>query len=257
MIFCNLGSGSKGNSHYICGDRRGLLIDQGFSLKNLLHRMESAGLDPHNVAGLLLTHEHADHLRGVGLFARRFRVPVYLTELTLAAIPPKLFAKVETRTFTSGDILKIDDLTIKTFHIPHDAVDPVAVIASNAQRRLAIITDLGSVTQSLLSNLQDLDLLFLESNHDLTMLAEGPYPLFLKQRIRRRTGHLSNEQALEFLDRLPSNGRLKHLVLGHLSEINNHPQVVRQTFLRIAGSLAPGIQLEIASQSIPGTAFKL
>ncbi|MGC9365310.1 MAG: MBL fold metallo-hydrolase [Fidelibacterota bacterium] len=257
MIFCNLGSGSKGNSTYVQDDGPALLVDQGFSLKNLLFRMTAANLDPQTVSAILLTHEHSDHLAGVGTFARRYRVPVYTTEKTLSKIPERIQKNLNFRTFQSGDELDIAGMRIKTFHIPHDAVDPIGLVIAGKNYRLGIITDIGTEVQYLRAYLQDLDLLFLESNHDIEMLDNGPYPLWLRTRIKSRVGHLSNEQAAGLFRQLSLNGRLKHLVLAHLSEQNNTPDLVRKTFQLITDSATCMPQLHIASQSLPGQCIEL
>jgi phosphoribosyl 1,2-cyclic phosphodiesterase len=253
MIFCNLGSGSKGNCSYIRHQQKALLIDQGFSLKNLLERMEICGIDGQSVGAIILTHEHSDHFKGVGIFARRYGVPVYLTAQTAKSIYSDVFNKVILKTFTAGDELAIEDLTVKTFHIPHDAADPIGIVVSAEKIKIAVVTDLGTVAESVLVHITDPDLLFLESNHDMTMLLNGPYPLHLKQRIKSRVGHLSNEQSLELLQRLSHNGRLRHLILGHLSEINNHPAIVRELFEKKTAVPARTFQIDIADQYQPTT----
>jgi len=183
MIFCNLGSGSKGNCTFVKDSGLALLIDQGFSLKSLSQRMALVGLNPRQVGAIILTHEHEDHLRGIGSFARRFRVPVYLTNLTYRSIPVDFLRHTEIRLYTVGDELQIHDFKVKTFHIPHDAADPIAVVITGNRHRIGIITDIGSVAQYLREYLTNLDLLFLESNHDITMLDNGPYPLWLIKRL--------------------------------------------------------------------------
>jgi len=257
MIFCNLGSGSKGNSTYVQGSCPALLIDQGFSVKNLLLRMETVGLDANKVGAVLLTHEHSDHLRGIGIFARRFHVPVFITATTYKAISPALLKNVEVRHFTAGDELLFHDLKVKTFHIPHDAADPVAVIVSGNDKRIGIITDVGAEIQLLHQHLKDLDLLFLESNHDMEMLDNGPYPLHLIKRIKSRVGHLSNEQAKALFEQLSLNGKLRHLILGHLSEKNNDPKIVKKLFQKTAQKIASKVQLSIALQNKAGPLIEL
>ncbi len=257
MIFCNLGSGSKGNSTYVQGGGPALLIDQGFSVKNLLFRMETVGLDANKVGAVLLTHEHSDHLRGVGIFARRFHVPVYITAATYEAISPVLLKNVDVQHFTAGDKLSFHDLKVKTFHIPHDAADPVAVIVAVNDKRIGIITDVGTEIQLLHQHLKDLDLLFLESNHDMEMLNNGPYPLRLIKRIKSRVGHLSNEQAKALFERLSPNGKLRHLILGHLSEKNNDPKIVKKLFRKTVQKIDPKVQLNIALQNKAGPLIEL
>lgn len=257
MIFCNLGSGSKGNCTYVRDSSPALLIDQGFSLKNLLVRMEQAELDPQQVAAILLTHEHSDHLAGVGIFARRFHVPVYITTKTLKKIPFKIIKNVKVVEFTSGDELAIAGMKIKTFHIPHDAADPIGIVISGRQHRVGIITDIGNEVKYLREYLNNLDLLFLESNHDVVMLDNGPYPLWLVKRIKSRVGHLSNEQAASLFRQLALDGRLKHLILAHLSEQNNTPELVLEQFMPLIDKSEIMPQLHVATQHEPGRKIEL
>jgi phosphoribosyl 1,2-cyclic phosphodiesterase len=249
MIFCNLGSGSKGNCTYLRHQQKAILIDQGFSLKVLAERFVYCGLNPQDVAAVVVSHEHSDHVKGLGVFARRYQVPVYLTEATYAVLPPDLLKNVPVHFFQSGKTFVVEDYEITPFHIPHDAADPVGFILAAGGKRAAIVTDLGSVSQAVLMHLQDLDLLFLEANHDLKMLLEGPYPLDLKHRIRSRVGHLSNEQSLELFNQLNTNGRLKQLILGHLSEINNQPEIVSRIFHQHPACRL--LQVTIATQAMP------
>ncbi len=257
MIFCNLGSGSKGNSTFIQDTGPALLIDQGFSVRKLVDRMETAGLNPRQVGAVILTHEHSDHLQGVGIFARRYRVPVYITAKTFTAIPEKILKNVNVIQYTAGDELAIADLKVKTFHIPHDATDPVAMVISGAKHRVGVITDIGTEVQYLREYLYNLDLLFLESNHDVVMLDNGPYPLWLRMRIKSRVGHLSNEQAAVIFEQLALDGRLKYLILGHLSEQNNTPDIVREQFVNLLRQKTPTVQISIAKQHEPGPVFLL
>ncbi len=257
MIFCNLGSGSKGNCTYIQNNGKALLIDQGFSLKNLTSRMDEVNLSPANVSAIILTHEHSDHIKGAGIFARRHKIPIYMTKKTFQAIDPKKLTKVKVEFFTSGDTLSLQNIKIKTFHLPHDAADPIGIVASSGGRRLGIVTDLGAVTQSVLHYISDLDLLFLEANHDMFMLLNGPYPLQVIQRIKSRVGHLSNEQSLDLFNRISHNGRLKYLVLGHLSEINNDAQIVRELFENTKTENTISYKIEIASQNSPGAVINI
>ncbi len=253
MIFCNLGSGSKGNSTFIQSQTTSILIDQGFSVKNLRERFEQAGLLPDSVAAILITHEHTDHTRGVGTFARRYKIPVYVTERTAAVIDDKIKKNIEMRHFVTGDMIQIGDLRIKTFHIPHDAQDPIGMVVSAENKRIGILTDIGEVRQSVLYQLTDLNLLFLEANHDTEMLINGSYPLSVKQRIKSRMGHLSNSQSLDLLRRLSSNEKMLHLILGHLSEENNLPDIVNGLFSEHAQKWAAQYKLELAYQHKPGT----
>lgn len=257
MIFCNLGSGSKGNCSYVQDNGLALLIDQGFSLKNLLVRMEQVNLDPEQVGAILLTHEHSDHLAGVGIFARHYHIPVYITTETKRKIPEKILKNIAVVEFTSGDELQIADFKVKTFHIPHDAADPIGVVITGKKHRVGIMTDIGNEVQYLREYLNNLDLLFLESNHDVFMLDNGPYPLWLRKRIKSRVGHLSNEQAATVFRQLALDGRLKHLILAHLSEQNNTPDLVLEQFMRLVDKSTAGVELHVATQHKPGLKINL
>ncbi len=251
MIFCNLGSGSRGNCTYLQHQKQAILIDQGFTGRNLLLRCTQAGLDLGSVGAILVTHEHSDHVNGVGVVARRFGIPVYMTAKTRDHVPEKILRNIELRLFGSGDTLTVEDIRIKTFHIPHDAADPIGLVASAGGQRVGILTDLGTVSQSVLFHIDNLDLLFLESNHDMFMLLNGPYPLRVIQRIKSRVGHLSNDQSVELFRRIGVNGSLRYLVLGHLSESNNDPEVVRDFFEEVRRDQNSDFHIEIATQNHP------
>jgi phosphoribosyl 1,2-cyclic phosphodiesterase len=257
MIFCNLGSGSKGNSTYIQSEKGAILVDQGFSGREIVSRLTQAGLSPKNVAGIILTHEHSDHLRGVGTFARKYDVPVYLTERTFHSISPNFLKKVKVHFFNTGNLFFVEDIAIKAFYLPHDAADPVGIVASDNFIKIGIVTDLGYVAQSVLQHISDTDLLLLEANHDISMLVNGPYPLNLIQRIKGRMGHLSNDQSIDFLKRIPNNSKLKHLVLGHLSEINNTPEIVRKLFEEDRANNSKSYKINLTSQYHPGDIISL
>ena len=252
MYFCNLGSGSKGNSTFIQSNGSGILIDQGFSGKNVVERLNKVDIDPKEVQAIVISHEHSDHIKGTGIFARRFDVPVYITKETASSIKDGFFKKVNLKYFNSGDDFRIGNLNLHAFHIPHDASDPVGFICSDGNKKVAIATDIGDVRNAVTHYVSDLDLLFLESNHDRDMLENGPYPLYLKQRIKSRVGHLSNRQSLEFLNIVRTqNPNLKHLILGHLSEKNNHIDRVKRLFDDNASQKAENYTIDIASQDKP------
>ncbi|MBN2282061.1 MAG: MBL fold metallo-hydrolase [Candidatus Marinimicrobia bacterium] len=259
MIFCNLGSGSRGNSSYIECDGTSVLIDQGFSAIELTRRMQETGLHPESVKAIILTHDHHDHSKGIGVFARKYKTPVYLTEFTRNILPADLLKNVIVKTFTTGDTFHIANITFKSFHIPHDAVDPVGFIISSKDKHMAHLTDLGKPIQSVIYQLNSysFDLVFLESNHDPEMLRTGPYPLKLQMRIKSRDGHLSNDQSLELLTKINQNGHLRHLVLGHLSEENNHPDLVRNIFQRYKTENNHNFQITIAKQTEPTNIIEL
>ena len=259
MIFCNLGSGSKGNSTYIKSGNTAILVDQGFSAKEISRRMTEIGLDPTAITAIVLTHDHSDHAKGIGVFARKYKVPVCMTGLTRRILPDNILKNVKVQTFTSGDRFQIGDILIKSFHIPHDATDPVGLIVTGNGKSIAHITDIGKPIQSVIYQLKELDfdLIFLESNHDVVLLKNGPYPLKVQMRIKSRDGHLSNDESLELFQQLNQNGTLKHLVLAHLSEENNNRQLVKDLFFKFRQDRKHTYKITIADQHIPTEIFHL
>lgn len=219
-----LGSGSGGNAVVVESGGCRLLIDAGFSCRELERRMRAVGVDPATISALLLTHEHEDHVRGAGRFALRHRIPVHATRGTIAgcALPPDVAARLQV--FASGDVVEVGGgFAVEPFAIPHDAREPVGfVVQDGAGRRLGLLSDLGCRSRLVWGRLTDLDLLLLETNHDLELLRSGPYPWPLKQRVAGRHGHLSNHDAGEGLPELLS-ARLRFVVLYHLSRTNNLP----------------------------------
>jgi phosphoribosyl 1,2-cyclic phosphodiesterase len=239
---CSLASGSKGNCLYLeTGDTR-VLIDAGLSLRETVLRMDACGIDPSGVHAVLVTHEHIDHIRSAGSFSRRFRVPVYASHL-LRKKAEKYLHKAAVIEFEAGDLCQFRDISIDPFPITHDSCDPVGFVLESHEGKCGSATDLGTVTRLVTEKLRGCRALNLESNHDVDMLMEGPYPWELKQRIKSRHGHLSNEESLDLLHELAHDG-LEALVMAHLSEVNNHPDhVVRTTesFLRDQNVCAPQV----------------
>lgn len=218
-----LGSGSSGNSVVVESGSARLLIDAGFSCRQLELRLAEVGVDPDSFQGLVLTHEHGDHARGADRFCRRHKTPLHLTAGTLegSRISPQIgkAAKV----FASGGVWEVGSFRLEAFLIPHDAREPVGlVIEDEAGRRVGLVADLGNRSRLAWGRLSNLDALILETNHDLTLLRQGPYPWSLKQRVAGRHGHLSNREAAEGLPELLTD-RLQHVVLYHLSRTNNSP----------------------------------
>lgn len=219
-----LGSGSGGNAVVVeSGDLR-LLIDAGFSCREIERRMRAVGVEPATISAVLLTHEHEDHVRGVARFALRHKLRVYATRGTVAGteLPPDVAARVEL--FESGARVEVaGGFLVEPFAIPHDAREPVGMVVEDGRgRRVGLVADIGCRSRLAWGRLTDLDLLLIETNHDLEMLRSGPYPWPLKQRVAGRHGHLSNHDAGEGLPELLS-ARLRHVVLYHLSRTNNLP----------------------------------
>lgn len=201
------------------------MIDAGLSRKEIFERMAAIGEKPEDLTAVVISHEHSDHVSGLIPVLRKLQVPVYMSRLTAPTIAWGEFTpKLET--FQAGERICIGDLEIDTFTIPHDAVDPVAFCIRAGGVKVAVVTDLGYMPDSIRFHLRGTDLLLLESNHDLEMLKVGPYPWSIKQRVMGRRGHLSNDIVSDFiLDAMDSS--VSTLVLGHLSEHNNHPEIAR------------------------------
>jgi len=218
-----LGSGSGGNAVVVESGGRRILIDAGFSCRELTRRMALLDVDPKSISALILTHEHQDHCRGADAFARRYKVPVLATAGTrqLAGLKEDRFRS--TVLIRSGEPREVAGFVIEPFLIPHDAAEPVGFVVEDAfGRRLGLVADIGCRTSLAWGRLRDLDVLLLETNHDLDMLRNGPYPWSLKQRVAGRHGHLSNREAAEGLPELMG-GRLSWVALYHLSRTNNLP----------------------------------
>jgi len=231
---CSLASGSKGNCLYLETAETRVLIDAGLSLRETLLRMEEVGIDASRIHAVLVTHEHIDHIRSAGSFARKFKVPVFASHLVRVKAE-KYFNKTRVCEFESGAALTFRDVQIDPVPITHDSCDPVGFVIESREGRAASVTDLGIVTRLVVEKLRGCRFLNLESNHDVEMLMNGPYPWELKQRIKSRHGHISNEESLELLHEL-AHGGLEALVMAHLSEVNNHPEhVVRTTRAFLSG----------------------
>lgn len=227
MRVCLLASGSKGNSLFIKSGESRILIDAGLSGRQLESRLANIGEDPANLDAILVTHEHRDHVTAVGPLARRYKLPVYITAQTHAAMPNP--GRLEQLTeFAVGDRFNLRDFEIAPFPITHDASEPVGFLLETPEGRIGVATDLGIATRLVADQLKQCRVLILESNHDENMLRDGPYPWHLKQRIRSNHGHLSNVAAGELLDRLLWDG-LEAVFLAHLSETNNDPQLAHHS----------------------------
>jgi phosphoribosyl 1,2-cyclic phosphodiesterase len=224
---CVLASSSAGNSTFIATGRTRILVDAGLSRKEILARLAAIGEDGETLDAILITHEHTDHVSGLIPMARcggRRSIPVFLTTLTSPAIPWGEYTPVLER-FQAGSTFTIGDIEIDSFTIPHDAVDPVAFSFRTQGLKISQVTDLGYLPDSIKIHVSGSDLLILESNHDLDMLKVGPYPWSVKQRVMGRNGHLSNDVVSDFI-RHDLDTRTSTLVLGHISEHNNHPAIV-------------------------------
>ncbi len=226
MKFSVLGSGSRGNSVYVESGQTAILIDGGFSGKELAKRLQSIGRDIANVKAICVTHEHNDHISGIGVISRRFSIPVLANAGTFRGSEKrvgKLHKYIEFETGSSGEF---EDLKIRSFRISHDTADPVGFVIYDDKLSLGYCTDTGKASHLMTKRLTGCNGLILEFNHNPAMLKNGPYPLALQQRVRSSQGHLSNEDGAEFLRNILTN-QLQMIVLAHLSDTNNTPQLAR------------------------------
>lgn len=253
MRFCVLGSGSKGNCTFVESNGVGLLIDAGFSGIEVGRRLASVGLDILQVQAILVTHEHGDHVSGVGVLSRKYHLPVYANVGTRLAAGASLDKLHTFRPFTTGVSFTLPPFTIHPFAISHDTIDPVGFTLDDGRCALGYCTDTGMVSRLIQHHLGRCQGLVLESNHDLELLKNGPYPPALQQRIRSKNGHLANPEAIAFLEGLP-HGQLRHVVLAHLSQSNNCPDRVR---LGVEQSAITGPQFSLACQERPGKLIDL
>ncbi len=206
-------------------ERTRLLVDAGLSRKETFERLAAAGADPESLSAILITHEHSDHVAGLQAISNTLKVPVYVSRLTAPSIPWGEYVP-PLEQFQAGSSFSIGDIDVTSFTIPHDAADPVGFSFRAEGVKISIATDLGYLPDSIRFHLYGSDVLLLEANHDLEMLKVGPYPWAVKQRVMGRMGHLSNDVACSFI-RDDLDTRTSTLILGHLSEHNNHPEIVR------------------------------
>ncbi len=228
--FCSLSSGSGGNCLYISTGKISILIDAGFSGKRVEKLLKDADISPQSIQAVIVTHDHDDHIKGVGVLSRRYNIPVYANQLTWKAMESKIgdICPDNMREFCTGEAFFIGDLYIKPYPISHDAADPVGFSFHKDNVKVSIANDLGCVTDDIIGEIMDSDFLMLESNHDVEMLKVGRYPWFLKKRILGDRGHLSNEEAGYTLVKLAER-KIKRVLLGHLSKENNYPPLALAT----------------------------
>ncbi|NTU60645.1 MAG: MBL fold metallo-hydrolase [Deltaproteobacteria bacterium] len=262
MEFCALASGSKGNAVYVGSRGRGVLVDAGLPGRDIERRLGAAGIAVDAVAAIVVTHEHRDHLSGVGVWARRFGIPVHAARATWEAgqrvLPSRALRGVETHFFESGRPFEAAGLEFLPISTSHDAADSVGFRIGDGAHVAGFATDLGFVSHAVREGLRGASVLYLESNHDEDLLLNGPYPWHLKQRIRSRQGHLSNVDCAALLADLLHDG-LKAVVLGHLSEVNNAPRLAYDSARRtLEGAGVEGeVTLLVARQDQAGTVVRL
>jgi len=234
MRFAALGSGSRGNALIVESGQTRVMLDCGFGSRETVRRLTRLDLTPEDLAGIVVTHEHSDHVAGVFKFAARYKIKVWMTHGTFSAAPRGLGALPEINLIGNHQPFPIGDLQLHPFPVPHDAREPAQFTFADGQRRLGVLTDVGSSTPHIEAMLSGCDALVLECNHDAQMLAQGNYPPSLKQRVSGRFGHLDNAAAAVLLAAL-DNSRLQHIVAAHLSQHNNSPALARRALAPVLG----------------------
>lgn len=265
MDFFSVASGSSGNCICLGSDQCHVMIDAGISGKRIEEGMNTYDYTTSDMDGVLITHEHSDHIQGLGVVARKYGLPIYATKGTADAIlqsssvgkiDPSLFHVIE-----AGKTFFIGNLEIYPMSISHDAADPVAYLVSDGRHRVGIVTDLGYYDADIVSHMEGLDALLLEANHDIHMLQVGAYPYPLKQRILGERGHLSNETSGQLLGQILHDG-MQHILLGHLSKENNYDELAYET-VRLEISLGDNpyrdndFPIEVAKRDRPSSLIRL
>jgi phosphoribosyl 1,2-cyclic phosphodiesterase len=247
-----LGSGSAGNCAYIETPETRVLVDAGFSARQIRQRLATIGRTPENLTGILVTHEHSDHVQGLSVLAEKLRIPIYCNRPTQDAMALPSQPNLEWRLFTTGSTFDIGDVQVETFMIPHDAQDPVGYLLRTNGVNIGFLTDLGHVTRLIVERVRAANVLVLEANHDIKMLQDSVHrPWSLKQRILGRHGHLSNEAAADAAEQIMS-ADLRHLYLGHLSRECNRPALAHSVMAdRLNRIGAHHVNLTLAAQSVP------
>lgn len=253
MWFCSLYSGSSGNCIYIGTESTNILIDAGMSGKRIKYSLDEVGISPKDIDAILVTHEHSDHVSGVGVMSRMFNIPVYANNNTWNAMPASIgnIKDENIKVIENGNMFSIGDIDIKSYSTPHDAADPVGYSFFNKNKKVSIATDIGHTSSNVMKNIEDSDLILLESNHDVEMLKVGPYPYILKQRILSDVGHLSNDDAGKAIVELMGS-KYMTIFLGHLSEQNNYPELAYATVSSILAenriNIGKDLKLEMAGR---------
>lgn len=257
MIFCSLYSGSSGNSTFVASEKTKLLIDAGLPGKKITEGLISIDQNPNEIDGIFVTHEHIDHIKGVGVLSRKYDIPIYANELTWKAMQNQI-GKIKEHNIKiiENGCVSIKDVDVTSYKIPHDAADPSGYAIDCKGKRACIATDLGHFTDEVKEKIKDADVVLLESNHDLHMLEYGPYPYSLKCRIMSNIGHLSNDDCGSAILDI-AGYKDKKIVLGHLSKINNYPDLAYKTVYNILAEnglkVGGDIGLSLARREAPSS----
>ena len=260
MKLLSIASGSSGNCYYVGNSDTHILVDAGVSGKKIENGLREIGIKPSELNGVLVTHEHIDHVKGLGIIARKYGVPIYATRGTIEGITAnKTLGQIDEelyRTVSPDQVFEINDISVDPTAIWHDANDPVCYSMSNDGKKISIATDLGDYDDYIVDKLKNSDIMVIESNHDVRMLEAGSYPYYLKRRILGSHGHLSNERSGQLIKEL-LNDHIKGILLGHLSKENNFEELAYETVkLEMAGnSFSNDVRdfgLCVAKRDMPG-----
>ncbi len=255
---CTLASGSKGNCIFVeglssTGGGTKILVDAGLSLRETKARLKAIGVSPEEISAVIISHDHRDHVQGLGPLARGLNIPVYITEKTWKIVRPWQGNGYKVIEFEAGTAFEIGGITIEPFSTPHDAADPVGFCFYAGNVKMGLATDLGYATRLVTERLKGCNLLLLESNHDPVMLKDGPYPWHIKQRVAGKEGHLSNEDSAALLSNLIHPG-LRRVTLAHISQTNNLPRLAYQCAMEALArcSYDGEIGIGVAGQNVVG-----
>ncbi|MBU5592328.1 MBL fold metallo-hydrolase [Clostridium sp. MSJ-4] len=261
MIFCSLYSGSSGNSIFVASENSKILIDAGLPGKSIDAALKEIGEDPKELDAIFVTHEHSDHIKGIGVMSRKYDIPIYANNKTWLNMSNSI-GKIKDHNIKvmDKDVVTIRDMDVINYPIPHDAASPVGYSVHSSGKKVSVATDLGCFTEDIKKNIEDSDVILLESNHDIEMLKFGPYPYNLKRRILSSIGHLSNDDCgSAIVDMM--NHKYKRIILGHLSHTNNYPDLAYQTVINVLREnnieLQKDIALTMAHRSRPSSYIKI
>ncbi|MCD8296810.1 MAG: MBL fold metallo-hydrolase [Prevotella sp.] len=233
LKFISFGSGSSGNCYYIFSETCGILLDAGISARKLKKYFDDYGLRLSDIKYILVTHDHADHVKSVGYISNKYKIPVFATKKVHEGIKKNycVHNKIDTgniRTLDKNETLQLGDMTITPFHVPHDSCENIGFKITDGSLMFCLMTDIGHITEEMKNIITEADYLVIEANHDEVMLENGPYPDFLKNRVAGENGHLSNNNCAKALVE-NATAHLKHIWLCHLSQENNHPELALKT----------------------------
>jgi len=247
LYYCSLASGSSGNCHFISSKKAKILLDAGMSRKYIRDSLEAIGENIEDIDGIFITHEHSDHIKGLKVILKNYDIIVHMSERVFENIKDKFreedLCKIEF--ISSDEELVIKDIKIKSFKTSHDSVDPMGYNFLYKDKKLSIVTDVGIMTDEIIESLRNSNFLVIESNHDVNMLMYGAYPFYLKKRILSEVGHLSNDAAAETVYEIFKDGKLKNVVLAHLSKENNVPELAHLTVQRYLESMNVSISKDL------------